>query len=247
MHDDFAAGRLDELSALKIMNRFGHAGATNREHQCQKFVRERQSISRHAIVRHQNPACETLRQPGARVGDRRVRRLRHERLNVFQEQAVQRPALIHAPRGRFCRNLSPVSGDLDIGRVRATMIAEDDGDAGHPLASDEADFDVGPILLGDDRSDPGVREDDEFDRPVRVLEAVAQFHGHRDEMRLQQAEVCWRQQLKEAVSVGELRGGDHGSSPVGQEHGTVSQPSAPWRTADGAKAYAHRQGMPRTI
>src|SRR5688572_11335830 len=32
VHVDFTAGSLDQLSALKIVNRFGHAGATNREH-----------------------------------------------------------------------------------------------------------------------------------------------------------------------------------------------------------------------
>ena len=58
-------------------------------------MRERQSVSRHAIVRHQEPTGETLGKPGAGVGDRSMRGLRHECLDVPQEQAMKRPALFH--------------------------------------------------------------------------------------------------------------------------------------------------------
>ena len=69
-HHDLPAGSLNEAAALKIMNRFGHTGPTDREHQRQKFMREHETILGYSIVRHQKPAGQPLRQLGAGVGDR---------------------------------------------------------------------------------------------------------------------------------------------------------------------------------
>src|ERR1700754_3812437 len=99
-------------------------------------------------------------------------------------------------------DLAALSGELDIGGVRRALIAEDDRYATHAFAADEADLGFGAFLFGDNGQNTGARKDDAFDRPVWTFEGVAQLHVHRDQMRLEQAEVGSRKQLKKLIAFG---------------------------------------------
>ena len=208
------------------LQRLRHAGAAHAEHQREKFVGERDRVPlvRSCAIRIQRDSrCVDM---AARIADRGVGGLGQEGLDVFQHDAV------HA--GAFCRgraqgadgNTLAGSAHLHVGLVRRLMIAENDGNAAHALASDQADFDAGLVRLdGDHRGDAGFGKEDVFNLPAPAFPARNEAANRRP----RDADAARRNLSAQGARANGFSGdwGPYHSRSRGESRSGVSQSLAP--------------------
>src|SRR6185437_8563598 len=103
---------------------FGDAGAAYAHHQRQKFVSQGQLVGRHAVVCHQEPPCQPLRQGCSGIGNSRVCRLNHKSLYVSEEQRSQGTALAHGVAEIAGGDAHAAAGDLHVGGVWGLLVPE---------------------------------------------------------------------------------------------------------------------------
>ena len=96
-HDDVASAGLYQSPTSKAVQRLGYASPANAQHERQEFVGERQLVGANSVVRHQDPACQSRVELGARIRDGGVGRLHVEGLNIFEQKVAHRLARLHRP------------------------------------------------------------------------------------------------------------------------------------------------------
>lgn len=184
-------------------------------------MRQPDLIDSCAIPRHQNPAGQTLFQQTLRVGDRRMRRLDHEHLGVFEQALLERRARGHRVTQRGSRKPPTMPSQLYEGLMWRSVVSIDDRQSAHSLEPDNADFHfaIGPAAAANHRHHSGFREIDVPDSLVRGLERLPSGQYNRLKARPQRIKVIRGQTAQNSVvDVFHRR----------QERaGCLSQPSAP--------------------
>ena len=118
------------------------------------------------------------------------------------------------------------SGSLHVGLVVVAVAAQHHRQAGHALATDEADFDgMFAIPIGHDRGEPAVGKVDGFDRPTTPFQDLEERQIGGLQMRLEQLKVGVRQARQDEVFVGKALA--MALLPLGARALGISQPSAP--------------------
>ena len=86
-NDNRAAARADQPVAFKHMERRRHARAPDTQHRGNIFVGDVELIGPDPVVAHQYPACQSLLDLEARIGERGIGDLGGEDMHIFDERA----------------------------------------------------------------------------------------------------------------------------------------------------------------
>ena len=114
---DRPTARVNKADAFQQVDGVGHARPPNAQHDRQEFVRQGEGVAIGPVVRHQNPARQSLLDLAPSVGHGGIAGLHEERVGVEQERPVQGCALTDRLAQLVDIESPPSSGRLNIGVV----------------------------------------------------------------------------------------------------------------------------------
>src|SRR5260370_10072628 len=112
----------------------------------EKSLSHRKLVAFGAVMAGQQPAGATLLQHMKPIAGRRLRDRAQHRLDVAQQQLLQRAVRMHRPAQRGRTHPKRSAGQLYPRGMEWRIVAEDCGDAVHASAAPHADLDRGAVM-----------------------------------------------------------------------------------------------------
>ena len=169
----------DQAGPLQRPRDDGDGGAGGAEHHRDEFLRQRELLGPHAVLRHQEPPRQPLLDGVHGVAGGRLHDEADERLCVAAEQLVERSAPIHfAAKGVHSHAVADVRFALHHRGRRWRAAVQQRGGAQHAFPSDGGDFHHPAIFEHrHHRTEAAARKIDVVNGFARLVQQVFELEG----------------------------------------------------------------------